>query len=293
MEVIVYPRKGLETHGLFTALVRVFTVPLLNHVPPYLLRSIMRRSSRDASQVLNNMGYTHALEVVYTRYHRKLFHRGLMQGVADLFWHHATSQAKALRNRLKIVEHTLESEIHKRLAATSENRVSLCTVGGGSSRAIIHTMSRVTKAYPLAHFEITNIDKDANGMELGRKNAAEYGLDSIFRWVRDDARNIPAIIPPETADIVEMVGLLDYFSEERGIEVIRHIHGSLKPGGVFIVANVHPNREQRFLHNMGWPSMHYRKPAQLTRILSMAGFSNEPLVMFEPLRVHMISVVVK
>ena len=45
---------------------------------------------------------------MYTRYDRRLFSRGILQGLADLFWHHCISQPKAIRNRLKLVEINLE-----------------------------------------------------------------------------------------------------------------------------------------------------------------------------------------
>jgi len=293
MEVTVYSQRGLETHGLLIRLLRVITVPLLNYISPSTLQKFMRASSRDASAVMQNVGYTHALEIIYTRYHRKLFSRGFRQGIADFFWHHCTSQAKALRNRLKIVEHILDSEIAKRVHTHPQGIFNILTVGGGSSRAITHSLYRNRKKYQNLSVRVTNIDKDGSAIDLGKKISREHNLDELFYWIQDDARNIETHVMADSTDIVEMVGLLDYFSHERGVEIISHIYRVLKPGGIFIVANVYPNNEQKFLHNMGWPAMYYRGPETVKRILKESGFSREPTIIFEPLKLHIIIVVEK
>ena len=111
MKIIIADDKNLENHSLLTKFIRIFTVPLLNNLPASLIQKVMKLSSHDARKVLESVGSTHALEVMYTRYHRSLFHRGFLNGIADLFWHHGVSQPKALRNRLKIVEEKIEEEI--------------------------------------------------------------------------------------------------------------------------------------------------------------------------------------
>ena len=295
MAVKTADHPDLEVHGMITKFVRIFSVPLLNRVPPGLLRKLMRVTSRDAKTVVQNTGSTHALEVMYTRHHRSLFSRGLLQGLADLFWHHCISQPKALRNRLKIVEQCLEEEII-RIAAKrkdADSVISILSVGGGSARAIIHSIHRLLKNGFNFRLRIVNVDTDPSAIALGREIATKFGLQDIFKWINNDAANLGALISAESVDIVEMVGLLDYFSEESGPNLLSQVHQVLKLGGVFIVANVFPNIEMPFVRNLGWPKMYYRKPSDLERILRLAGFTNEPSIFFEPLRVHIIAKVTK
>ena len=268
-------------------------MPLLNNLPTSFIQKLMKKSSHDARKVLETVGSTHALEVMYTRYHRSLFDRGFLNGLSDLFWHHAISQPKALRNRLKIVEEKLEEEI-LRLINDGSN-INILTVGGGSSRALIHCIDRLYKKniFYGRKVKIINVDKDKRAIELGKELAQRFDLSHIFEWINDDARNLKSLIKPETIDVVEMVGLLDYFSEERGIEVIGQIFNLLRKKGVFIVANIYPNSEMIFVSKTGWPKMYYRTPKDLVSILSKAGFTEEPIVIFEPLRVHIIQVVRK
>jgi len=61
-------------------------------------------TSKDGKTVVKTGGSVRALGVMCTRYEHKLFSRGILQGMAELFWHHFLFQPKAIRNRLKIVE---------------------------------------------------------------------------------------------------------------------------------------------------------------------------------------------
>lgn len=279
----------MERHSTTAKLIRIFSVPILNHLPKKLLQGMMKSTSHDAAAVVKHGGSTHALEGMYTRHHRKLFSRGILQGVADLFWHHCVSQPKALRNRLKIVEKHLEEEILRITNHKEEKMVSILNVGGGSSRAIIHSIDKLLKRGIRHNVEVINIDKSAKAIELGKEIATKYNLQKIFKWINDDARNIKNHISNEKIDIAEMVGLLDYFSEERGIEVISQIYDTLEENGLIIIANVHPNSEVSFVYRTGWPKMYYRKPHELGKILEKSGFKN-PVIIFEPLKCHIIAV---
>lgn len=293
MEVIA-DKRYLETHGFISKLLRILIVPLLNNLPAKIVQMIMRLSSHDARIVLEQKGSTHALEVMYTRYHRSLFSQGVLRGFADLFWHHIVSQPKALRNRLKIVEENLEIEIKKLLNSTlTKEEIRILTVGGGSARAIFQTLQKVNTERADTPIKVINIDKDEKAIEFGRTMAEKSLLHPKFEWINSDAQSILYFIEKDSIHIVEMVGLLDYFSEEKGVEVISQIHKVLKPGGLFIVANVYPNSETSFVTKTGWPHMYYRRPADVERILHKAKFSAEPLIIFEPLKVHLIALVRK
>lgn len=98
MKTVVAGYKNLEGHSLFVRFVRIFSVPILNGLPDAFLRRFMRNSSHDAEVVLDNLGSARALEVMYGRYRKNIFSRGIIQGFADLFWHHFVSQPKSVRN---------------------------------------------------------------------------------------------------------------------------------------------------------------------------------------------------
>ncbi len=289
MEIIYDNSKNLEKHSAAVKIIRLLSVPVMNNLPSSWLQKTMKKTSHDAKAVVEHGGSTHALEGMYMRHHRKLFSRGIIQGIADLFWHHCISQPKALRNRLKIVERELEKEILRIVNHKSQEKISILNVGGGSSRAIIHSIDKLLKKGLKHNTEIINIDKSEKAIGLGKEIAAHFNLQHNFKWILDDARNIKNHIPDATIDIAEMVGLLDYFSHEKGVEVVRQIYNSLEDNGFLIIANVHPNAEIKFIKNTGWPNMYFRKPKDLDKIIKEAGFK-ESIIIFEPLQCHIIAI---
>ena len=217
------------------------------------------------------------------------------QTLADLFWHHCISQPKALRNRLKLVERNLELEVFKIFKENKdiELPITILSVGGGSARALIHSIHRLIKKGHSLKLKVINIDSDVRAIEFGKKLSTKYNLQDIFDWINDDAKNIDSLVAKESIDIVEMVGLLDYFSKENGAQLIKKILGVLKAGGAFIVANVHPNEEMPFVDHLGWPHMYYRYPNDLINVLKAGNFLKTPQIIFEPLKVHIIAKVYK
>mgnify|MGYP001559614820 CR=1 FL=1 len=253
----------------------------------------MLATSHDEGTVVENTGSTIALEVMYTRYHRSLFSRGVFQGIADWFWHHTVSQPKALRNRLKIVEDILEEKIAHETKQKGE-KITVLSLGGGSSRALLHTIKKLYGGNTQPNnIKIMNIDKDERALAIGKKLAEQLHCGAIFEWIKEDVKNLEMIIGKETIDIVEMVGLLDYFEDEKATGLFQHIYNILKKDGLFIFANVYPNSEMPFVYHLGWPKMYYRIPRDLEKLTKNSGFQEEISILIEPLQVHMIATIKK
>lgn len=287
--------SGLERHNSLVRFLRIFTVPLLNSLPARFIQLLMRKSSHDAATVVAKGGSTHALEAMYTRYHRSLFARGFLQGIADAFWHHLVSQPSSLRNRVRIVQSLLEEEILFLIADRKKNNDSsaleILSIAGGSSRAVTHALKKLrdNQSNPFT-IRVTTLDKDRSAIEAGKRLAESFNLSEDFQWIHGNARDVKTLVATCSFDIVEIVGLLDYFDAERAVRLLAHIRGVMKTGSVLLVANVLPNKEQPFVHKTGWPSMYYRTPAELQSILNRAGFKKENDMIIEPLRVHAIAV---
>ena len=88
-----------------------------------------------------------------------------------------------------------------------------------------------------------------------------------------------------------MVGLLDYFNDEKAVSIFKDIYSNLNSGGAFITANVCPNVEQKFLTKIIKWEMIYRTAEQLCSLLILSGFKESDIVVYyEPLKVHCIAV---
>jgi len=275
-------REKLEMHGLLTRFVRVFTVPLLNALPARLIQLFMQKSSHDAATVVAKGGSTHALEAMYTRYHRDIFSRGLLQGLADMFWHHFVSQPKALRNRLRIVQQLLEKEIRSRNVP-----VSVLSIAGGSARSLIQASAKLRREHFPHLVRVMVVDKDAHALEVGKRIAASAGVSELFQWEHGDAGRVGMLLSNIQFDVLEIVGLLDYFDDERVLRLLRNTRVKLSKNGTLIVANVMPNREMPFVKRTGWPAMFYRTPDEFTYLVKKAGFNVCDTIQ-EPLCVHIV-----
>lgn len=273
----------LETHNALVKFVRIFTVPLLNVLPAWFIKLLMQKSSHDAATVVAKGGSTHALEVMYTRYHRHPFARGFIVGLADFFWHHVISQPKALRNRLAIVEQLVTEKIKRQ----KKIPMKILNVAGGSSRAIIQTLSRFKKESYLPPIQIFTVDYDVSALALGKRIAADFGIEAHFNWIHGKAQEIADIFKDEVFDLIEIVGLLDYFSDEKCLGLLSQLHKHLIQDGEFIVANVMPNEEIPFIQKTGWPKMYYRTADELNRLLIKSGFLIRDTIT-EPLKIHTV-----
>lgn len=288
----IVPPGDLERHGVLASCVRVFSVPILNELPASWVKAMMTRTSQDAAAVVAKGGSTHALEAMYTRYHRTLLSRGLTNGLADLFWHHAVSQPKALRNRLRIVRQLVKAETTTLLRALQGRNGSeplrILSIAGGSSRSIIQTVVDLKTDGCDSDIHVVVLDKDQTALDAGARVAREAGVSSCFQWVCGTARELSTLPPGTKFDIIEIVGLLDYFSDVRLVRLLSSTREAMNDGGLLIAANVIPNSEMRFVHKTGWPRMVYRTPGAFRALFERGGFVKTEIIV-EPLRVHCVA----
>jgi len=283
--IIIDKSQNLEKHNIWVKLIRIFLVPMLNSIPAPSLQKFIIKFSPFGRSVIQKAGTAHSLEEMYVKksFSPKKWHPYFL---ADFFWNTIISQPKAIRNRLKIVQVNLNEELSRLI--TDKKHVDMLNLGGGSSRAIIQTAANYD-GFDIV-IRITNIDRDLKAIELGRNLAHEYGLADAFTWINNDVRNIKDLVPDNTFDVVEMVGLLDYFDNSESIKLIGDIFNKIKKDGLFIVGNVIPNSEVQFVENVGWPKMYYKTTDEMYDILEKAGFNKKSVkIILDPLKVHMVA----
>lgn len=96
-------------------------------------------------------------------------------------------------------------------------------------------------AIPIAQrgFRVTVLNLSEDFIRFGRENARKAGAH--VEWIHADMRNVP-----QTAEydaVVNLYGSFGYLpTDEDNSQVIRAIHGALKPGGIFLSETI--NREE-------------------------------------------------
>lgn len=286
-----------ETHNFLIITIRFFLVPLINNIPSSLIKKILRKTTRDSHPALEKGGSAHALEPLYTIHERKqeIFKEGILHGILTLFWHNILSQPKAIRNRLKIVKIILREAIKEKINFKKE--LKILSIGGGSCLAIMQAFNDLILKenfnYENNIIQLYNLDKHCDVVKLTRKNADKYNLNFIkVIGIEQSARNIYSLNLSEKFDIIEIVGLLDYFNQDETVNLLNYaFNNMLDEKGVLIWGNIRPHNEMKFLKSIGWPNMFYRDLPQIINILKKAALfqnNSEILIYEEPLKIHYI-----
>ena len=114
-----------------------------------------------------------------------------------------------------------------------------------------------------------------------------------FEWINGTANSfLNGLDKNSHYNLIEMVGLLDYFDDEKIKQTMMSIYNVLYDGGVLVTANIAPNSEQKFVTNVvGW-SMIYRQPEEFLKLVASVPFG-KVIKQVEPLGVHTVVTAIK
>ncbi len=268
-------RESMETVSLFQKFACFFVFLISNRLGRILFvdtNTLGRRIKKYATTY-------RALEDIYTYSRTESRGKGLFERIfTDILFHFVN--AKGVRNRLRVIER----ELQKVIISLHKKRVHIMSLGSGSARAILETISVKTNGVVC---DVTMVDKSRAALMYSQKIAAALGLDGNLVWVKGLLEEFIKNGKDHPPDIVEMAGIMDYFSEDTAVEVLKQIHRLLLPGGALITCNICVNPERQFLEKvLGW-YMVYRDAGQLARIMKQAGFQEFKIIQ-EPLSIHNI-----
>lgn len=281
-------RMRYETHNWIIKVLRAPIMLFLNILPARIGRAIFLAFSGengDTRVVCQTVTTYKALEVMYTYPNRRA--RG-ETNLSDSFWESFLSNARAIRNRLLLVKGEVKEVIKK--AGQRKNIVNLLSLGSGSARAIFE-VAEMLNEQPRVRIKL--IDMSRNAIEFSKELARKYNINHV-EWHRDYAQNLERYCKNFHPDVVEMVGLLDYYPHEYAVDLVAKIYKVLSPGGWLVTCNIRRNFESPFVtKSINWPLI-YRSPKELADILLKAGFPVEGLkLIYEPLVIHGLAIAQK
>lgn len=285
------PSKEYEVNGLGRNMANILLIPILNSLPASF-HDRVKYTNKSAGEVVKHKTTHEALETLYYKGRNKEFkNRHFLESFFHEIWFN-TNNSKAVRNRLKLVKDLLSREIVRR---SSLEEIVILSIASGSARAVVESIfSTKPKSNILAYFLDKNIEAIEYSKNLIKNQGSFEGKGSIkFNWIHDTANSFSEHIK-ESPDIVEMVGLLDYFDDKEVVRIFKNIFENLNPGGVMITSNIVDNAERRFLDKaIGW-KMIYRNGEEFAKLASEAGFKKEDIrVIYEPLKVHVVIIASK
>jgi 2-polyprenyl-3-methyl-5-hydroxy-6-metoxy-1,4-benzoquinol methylase len=280
--VVKDPSLKLEKNGLIRRFFNLFFIPFLNALPKNF-KYLIKKTNKSAATVIDNATNHKALEVLYSKGYG--FSLSKMSGNFFRYVWFNLNNSKGVRNRLKLVKWEMKKYLES--ISTFDRDIEIISIAAGSSRAIIETV-RDGHYLGGAKLSITFLDKSEHAIAYSKNLSTEIQhLPLKLQWINDSVGNFLRNAESKKYDIVEIVGLLDYFTDEKVVEIFAGIYKILESGGILITSNINHNSEEKFVTKViEWP-MIYRTAEELGILANQAGFKyNEMKVFYEPLKVH-------
>ena len=278
-----------ETNDFKEKIIDFFLVPFLNMLPTFL-RKFVKKSHRSADAVIRYKTTHKALEVLYRFGEPDGGKKTFVEKIFHKIWFN-TDNAKAVRNRLRITKREVEKSIQEKLQ--NEENINLLSIASGSARGIVGALNNINNLEKVK-VNVTFLDKNEEAIFYSKDLVGKSNLTEKikFNWILDTANNFPNYFTDDKPNIIEMVGLLDYFSDEQVKKIFKTIKNNSEESFTLITANINNNKEKRFITNLvGW-KMVYRSAEELAKLASDSFLPTEDLVAYyEPLKVHSILVV--
>lgn len=208
----------------------------------------------------------------------------VLHRVLDNWWMRIRN-AQAVRNRLSVAKTELRGAV---LAAAQPDRpVRILSLAAGTAQGVIQIAAKCN-ALGIAT-EIVLVDHDRSALKYARELALANDVEIVT--IEGNVLFFTRFIGSFQADIVEMIGFLDYLRDGLAIALLKKVRLHLRDGGQLLCAHIHYNGEALFLkHVVDWDNgMLYRSRDALENLLISAGFI-APRFVTEPHGIHTVSV---
>ncbi|MBI5037120.1 MAG: class I SAM-dependent methyltransferase family protein [Candidatus Kerfeldbacteria bacterium] len=250
---------------------------------PYSISHRLLVASKKAEIIKANSTQYRALEEMYT-FHQKS--RNILNTrFFDYLWLNQKNP-KALRNRLKLFKKLLTDAINR----NGQDETRILSLGCGSARGVVETIAEIKKDKKNIHAKL--IDQDLNAINYSKELAHQFKIDYLISQHNIKIEDSYSIIKSFNPNIIEMVGILDYFKDERVVRVINSLYDVLDHGSILITGNINKNIEERFISKtVKWQMIH-RYPKDFYKVLCNTKFESLEII-YEPLLVHGIALLIK
>ena len=153
-------------------------------------------------------------------------------------------------------------------------KLTIISLGSGSARQMLHAAAANN-----VHGDGINlilVDNDLQALERGRRNARLLGIEDVVDFRETTVGRFLEEVEPASVKLCEMVGLTDYFDDEKFHRYLDGIHHALDEDGFFLGANISSREEASYAHGVAcWPKMHYRPKEELLKSITNAGFRTD------------------
>jgi len=266
-----------EVLSFFKNVAKVLTNPFRNFLlPKWVLRVFMKYSGSPlVEESLKRPGGWRAMEIIYEN--------APPVGFIDAVSLRYGPFPMALRNRRKYVTKKIAGLIKQH---AENGPVTILGVGAGPGTYVQEgiVLSGVDKS--LVTVYLVDIDDDA--FEYGMKKARERGLEDRVNFIKGDAREIRKYLPDIKPQIVKMIGLMEYFTDDQVKELMKVLYEVMAPGGSLITHGLvdYHNFTPFLARMLNWHIIQ-RTGEQMAAMMEGCGFKN--IESFEtPMKIYTI-----
>lgn len=247
--------------------------PCANYLPAEMVKSLLRMGKSElAAANWRDPGGWRSMVISYS---------GAPTQIADKLLVKGGSIPMALRNRKRLGARVLARLIDQ---AEHEPAQVLC-LGAGPGHIVMAAMLEAKKKS-----FATLVDLSNDAFDYGRERAAEFGLSDAVRFVQGDVRDDLSHVLDQPPDVIKMLGICEYLTDEQITEIVRSV-AAVAPPGVAIVFNSLDKRHgtDRFFRRVFGLHMIHRSVQQLQSLIAAGGFEHF-VAMPEPLGVYHVIV---
>ncbi|MGQ7296759.1 class I SAM-dependent methyltransferase [Quadrisphaera sp. KR29] len=158
------------------------------------------------------------------------------------------------------------------------------SLASGAAVPVLDAMAGLEGLALRPHLTLVDIDPEA--LALARRMLTEHGLQEgldVVLLQRDLVRDLlvrPRLVEEVgegTADLVEALGIFEYFRDASCVRLLREAFRLLRPGGSLVVANMLSDRRELHFNQraIGWPLLVPRSVEELVGLVRRAGLPLE------------------
>ena len=279
-----------ERQGIFSKIFnKFFLIPIFNLLPSVLGRFFITRSSKTVKGIYDNAKNSRALEYLYNFDGKITITGGFIDSVFTFLWQHNFINAKAARNRFKLVEAKLY-KVCVEVAKNTKGHVRIFSLASGSARVVLKVASRLRKDGVI--LDIKLLDLDPKALELSKSIASAFNvLDLVSEICVDKVSNFEKYCEDWVPDVIEMVGFMDYLTQEKAILLAEKVHRVLPDKGYFVTCNIKDNYERKFVTDILKWDMIYRDEDMLLDVMLKGGFALDNCeLIYEPYLIHGLAI---
>ena len=173
---------------------------------------------------------------------------------------------KAARNRRSLLAEQI-------LRAGSPGATRIASLACGPAREIVDVIN--TSPDHLA--EINLLDIDDTAIDNAREVMTSHGMTERTRFHRSNLIKLALgreDLHLEDQDLVYSVGLIDYFPDDLVVALLNAVHPWLRPGGMVILGNFHPDNQVRGIMELVEWSLVHRSEDDMHRLFTTSLFGS-------------------